>query len=418
MQQPNRTTLKLSNFYLEAQLSISCLWPREQPRPTESRAEQRIYDALKSQLPKGWSAWHSLSIRTDQGHEGEGDFVLAIPSHGFLILEVKGGLLEQRDGRWFQNGIPLNKAPREQALGYAQKLNQRLVELGFKSVSYGVLTVFPETSFSFSPSQDNLSKLLLGAQDLPWIIDSIKAKLDKVFPENFYIPQTNWTGGLHQLWGETWVPKLKLGHKAQIDADERLKLDEELFVIDGLMGNRTLAVEGVAGSGKTLVAREAALKMAADGKRVTYLCYTDALAGWLRPHLSPAGVKVFTVPRYAVNLLESTGQLGTLMKEPDFWMNVSLQAAVDALPSGDIAPEVIVLDEAQDLTENDWVLVESLGCEKTCWIFYDPAQAFWKDRTIPEWVKACGCFRLTRCYRCPDSVIELSKKCMANLSTI
>ena len=42
------------------------IWPRSQPRPTDSHAEQRVHDALKRQLPPGWSAWHSLRIRTKQ----------------------------------------------------------------------------------------------------------------------------------------------------------------------------------------------------------------------------------------------------------------------------------------------------------------------------------------------------------------
>ena len=84
-------------------LSITGLWPRQQPRPTKSTAEHSVYNALSKQLPAHWLAWHSLRIRTENGLEGEGDFIIAIPDRGFLVLEVKGGAIEQRDGRWFQN---------------------------------------------------------------------------------------------------------------------------------------------------------------------------------------------------------------------------------------------------------------------------------------------------------------------------
>lgn len=387
------------------------LWPKEQLRPTDSLAEKKVYSALKKQLPQNWTAWHSLRIRTADGLEGEGDFVLAIPNRGFLVLEVKGGHLEQRDGRWYQNGHPLAKGPREQGLSYARKLNTRLKESGLLSVPYAVLSVFPDTSFSNSPSQDNISELLLGSQDLPWLAESIQAKLDKAFPADYLVPDGNWQGQLHRLWGETWVPKLKLGHKARINAEERLKLDaEQLQLIDCLLGNRRLLVEGVAGSGKTLIAREAALKMAQQSKRVLYICFTDALAEWLRPTLSSAGIEVFTVPRYAVHLLQKANQIDSPPATTEFWFNVSLHAAADALPEKKDAPEVIILDEAQDLTENDWVLVEALGLEQTCWIFYDPAQSFWNDRTIPEWTAQGGRFSLTRCYRCPPSIMEYSRK--------
>ena len=100
-------------------MSLARLWPREQSRPTDSQVEQRVYDALSRTFPKGWTAWHSLRVRTEHGLKGEGDFVFTIPGRDFLVLEVKGGSLEMRDDRWFQNGHPLDKAPREQAHGFA-----------------------------------------------------------------------------------------------------------------------------------------------------------------------------------------------------------------------------------------------------------------------------------------------------------
>jgi hypothetical protein len=36
------------------------LWPREKTRPTDSHAEQKVYDALRQQLPGTWTAWPAL----------------------------------------------------------------------------------------------------------------------------------------------------------------------------------------------------------------------------------------------------------------------------------------------------------------------------------------------------------------------
>ncbi len=387
------------------------LWPKEQPRPTDSQAETKVYEALKRQLPDGWCAWHSLRIRTSAGTEGEGDFVIAISDRGFLVLEVKGGHIEQRDGLWYQNGHPLKKAPREQAHSFARKLLKRLQEAGLSSVPFAILTIFPDTSFSRAPAQDDLSDCVLGEQDLTWLKESITAKLDRLFQRKLRIPSSNLISRLHHLWGESWVPRLQLGHKARINAEQRLKLDDDqLQLIDNLIGNRLLLVKGIAGSGKTLIAREVALKMARQNRRVLYLCFTDALAEWLHPTLIDAGVEVFTVPRYAVHLLQRANLIEKTESSFEFWSSVSLRAAVDAMPQVDTAPEVVILDEAQDLTENDWELVEALASDKICWIFHDPAQAFWPKRSLPEWIKRGGKFDLTRCYRCPEPIIEYSRK--------
>src|ERR1700730_8953412 len=100
--------------------------PRERPRTTESQAEVHLYESLKSGLPVGWYAWHSLRLMEGNGIFGEGDFVVADPNRGLLALEVKGGNIEQRDGRWFQNGAPMASDPRAQGSEFVRKLISRL----------------------------------------------------------------------------------------------------------------------------------------------------------------------------------------------------------------------------------------------------------------------------------------------------
>ena len=56
------------------------VYPRENPRPTGSRAEVRVYEALRAKLPSGWYAWHSLRVQTSGGWCGEG--TSSSPSRG------------------------------------------------------------------------------------------------------------------------------------------------------------------------------------------------------------------------------------------------------------------------------------------------------------------------------------------------
>src|SRR5512140_3334514 len=102
------------------------LFPPDAPRPAESKAEEKVWKALKQRLPVGWTAWHSLRIRDKHGYLGEGDFVLAHPTRGLLVLEVKGGQVALRDGRWHSNAVALEKAPLTQALDFLGKLRKRL----------------------------------------------------------------------------------------------------------------------------------------------------------------------------------------------------------------------------------------------------------------------------------------------------
>ena len=66
------------------------LHPTQQPSPTKSHAEHRVYEALQTGLPPGWLAWHSLRIHDDSGAEGEGESILINPDCGMRIGAVTG----------------------------------------------------------------------------------------------------------------------------------------------------------------------------------------------------------------------------------------------------------------------------------------------------------------------------------------
>lgn len=142
------------------------LYPRERSRPTESNAEIRVYESLKPRMPPGWFGWHSLRLE-DDGLFGEGDFVIADPDRGLLVLEVKGGKVEQKDGRWFQNGAPMSADPRTQAYQFLNKLISRLEREKCRPPAYGIATCFPDITFDKAPGQADLSRTTIGGQDLP-----------------------------------------------------------------------------------------------------------------------------------------------------------------------------------------------------------------------------------------------------------
>src|ERR1044072_4917870 len=62
---------------------------------TRQRAEVKLYDALRDHLDDAWDVFHSTSWpqRTGEGGswDGEIDFVVSHPEHGFLCIEAKGG---------------------------------------------------------------------------------------------------------------------------------------------------------------------------------------------------------------------------------------------------------------------------------------------------------------------------------------
>jgi hypothetical protein len=323
--------------------------------------------------------------------EGEGDFVIAAPDRGLLVLEVKGGSIELRDGHWLQNGRPLKQAPRQQAQGFVRKLGDAIVARGAERPPYGVACAFPDCEFSdnLAPRTGDLAGVVIGQRQLEWLDKTLPSILEQAVP-SFAMPRDRkWITALHDLWGATWVPSLTLTDAARAGEERLVSLvNEQLDVLAAVEDNHRAVVSGGAGTGKTMLARELCARAALSGKRVLYLCFTDALGIAVERAFEPtrrSGGKVRAMPirRFAATLIEGTGAK-VPSNDPKFWENASITAACDALPPLEDRPELVVVDEAQDLEQGDWDLVGELVGDGSLWILGDERQAYWRRTPIPE----------------------------------
>jgi hypothetical protein len=217
-----------------------------------------------------------------------------------------------------------------------------------------------------------------------------------------------WIQAIHDLWGEIWIPRMDFGLKARLQKEDRIRLDsEQISVLQGLMDNDSVLVEGAAGTGKTMLALAMAQRMAQSGKRVLMLCFTEPLACWLQKQAGTADLSIWAIKRYALDLLRQSGKKVVVQDTSQFWRRVSLEAAIEALPKLQTGWDAVVVDEGQDLIDDDWMLVEELSRNKPLWAFWDPDQAFWTDRKLREDLFKTR-YRLQKKYRCPEAVQQLA----------
>jgi len=73
--------------------------------------------------------------------------------------------------------------------------------------------------------------------------------------------------------------------------------------------------------------------------------------------------------------------------EAEGWKDVTLRAT-DYLPPEEERPDLVVVDEAQDFSEQHWLFIDEIATGQGLWIFHDPRQRFWGDRILPEGVAA------------------------------
>ncbi|MFO0694353.1 MAG: AAA family ATPase [Polyangiales bacterium] len=397
------------------------VYPITEPR-NRNRAEVKVWEALVRTLPPGWFAWHSLKMlahphRSDGRvlpgrREGEGDFVVAIPGKGILVLEVKGGWIEERDGRFFQNGHMMFGAPRDQAHRTADILRDSFGRKGGRELPYiAIATVFPETPFERPPSNGDLRDTLLGAQDLELIGPRLAELSNDLFVPNGAARETWWIDRLHELWGETWVPRLVPGRRSRLREQELVELDEDqLARLDEWQDNPRLCVMGGPGTGKTLVACELYRRLERAGRKPLFLCWTRGLATWLRDEGIEAAA---TVREHALALLAKAG-VAPEPKGPEEewshgdWELVAMQAAMDGAGAVPSEHDFVIVDEGQDFSSNDWELVRKIVGEGPLWIFADPGQSYWEDRQIPADLSVPR-VKLLRAYRCPDRLARFAE---------
>ena len=118
-------------------------------------------------------------------------------------------------------------------------------------------------------------------------------------------------------------------------AARRVRLDGDQFeTLACVLGNDAVLVRGGAGTGKTLLARELALREAAAGRSVLLLTYTEALGFELAAELEGRGIAVWPVARFALDRLRRSGFDEEERREPEFWERVTRRAAGSMLLKG------------------------------------------------------------------------------------
>lgn len=325
------------------------------------------------QSTRDWVVLHSLDIVNHRTQtSGEVDFVVIIPQKGVLFIEVKSHTyIDRRDGRWFF-GTKDNKGevrgPFKQAANAMQSVRKRVNEKmpALKSTPFGHGVVFTNCEFNKSSEEWHDWQIIdarkFGKEPISKLFGQM---MDKWRDHYASVPTSGWFDPFDNEPSLEKVEALKNYLRPNFEIYESPKSQatrrveelkrytaEQFKAIDRMDENARLITVGPAGTGKTLLAIEAARRAAAQNKRVLFLCFNKHLGRWLEKETEPLTplVTTSTLHKYLRKVAEQENT-----KPPEdskYWLeDLPLLASENLLKkdSETFIFDELIIDEAQDI---------------------------------------------------------------------
>lgn len=383
------------------------LVPHTDPKLIELDPERRVAEALCAQLPRKVVVFHSYPwLRPERDldrpgarnvlREGEADFVVLHPRYGILVVEVKGGQMRYspETQRWDRlGGQHAVKDPFDQAERNLHALEEQLLQRSFGEYprlpfSRARCVVFPHCEYQGTMPPGAHQSILFGASDLA----KLGEKIENLFKLQPFVPpqelSENVLDGL--MRGLTSTFKLVPALWVEIEDQEKHIFrftEDQLNILKVLNTHRRAAIQGVAGSGKTILAIAKARSFADEGKRVLFVCFNELLAEWLRSQLPSEYKGSVTIRNYHKLCREWVKDAGMrwpfFSDEKELFQKEAprlLEQAIDLLQ--DRCFDAVVVDEGQDFQPAWWDTIELLNQRPTegdLYVFFDPDQQIFNN---------------------------------------
>jgi len=363
------------------------------------RAERVVYEAL-SRLDGKHRVFYSVPWHKTEkyGHpkDGEADFIVAHPDKGILVLEVKGGEIGYDAARDEWRSISAGgkvhriKDPVKQTQRTKYWLRDDLLKLpawGLNQVPLGYGVIFPDTVIGGGDIKSDLPRaLVLDHRDLEEVEESIAGMF------------AHYGKGLGEPLGHNNIRVLQsrlassfklttpLGVKVDADAEQLIELTEAQAAMLGFLGDRKRAViKGCAGSGKTMLALEQARRFRDQGLSVLLTCFNEPLAEFLGRRAGD-GIEVLNFHGLCESVAKEAGVAPSFAdSDPrEYYSRLLPEAALQAAGMIDRRYDAIIVDEAQDLEDDWWIVIEAFlsesDTEARLFVFRDDNQNLYLGR--------------------------------------
>ena len=362
---------------------MAVLWPRylssDIKMSSFRSAEVKVYEKLGEILDDSFSVFYSTPwVGLDEyGRErdGECDFVVIHPDFGMLTIEVKGGEVSYRPdkGQWASKdryGVShIIKDPISQAKKSKYQILQRVKKSPkwpghFIHAADGV--VLPDASVDTKTLGINCSKNTFC--DTRRFRNNFREWISERLCEN-RIPKgckPLGEGGVAALQDILAGPLMMrfLLSASLAESDEAFKILEpiQFQILDMIKRVPRALITGAAGTGKTVIAMEEAVRSAENGKRTLLTCYSQPLAINIGKKLK--NYENLTVSGFHSLCIDMASQAGISIrgsnKDHDYYDSKLPNALFNSMGKKcSLKWDTVVVDEGQDFHSDCWLAIDA-----------------------------------------------------------
>lgn len=368
--------------------------------------EQLVFSALCS-LPDEYIVFHSVSWskahRRSKRTWFENDFLILHPNYGMLVLEIKGGGISYKDGLFHQINtlthedliIKEGSDPYNQAKNGKYHYLHIIGEVGDgleKNIAIEPLIWFPSCTI------DNISSFPLCYREIDFAVLD-----ERAFEEKSGIPFEKRLLQVFQGYNSqkytaltaeefTTITKLLASDfelvpspsiiKEELDYAFLQLSNEQKGLLDYIEEQNYAAIQGAAGTGKTVVAVEAAKRFGGQGRKVLFLCFNSLLYEHLMKDCPCENVQYYNIHTYA-----------SLFTRNDLSDTSTRVRTICSIGAGDFRFDDVIVDEAQDMENDEIMHLKSLCLAKDghFFVFYDQNQIVLEHESALEWIDKSEC---------------------------
>lgn len=360
-----------------------------------SYGEKKVYESLKK-LPDEYTVFYSVAWQQKDRKKqnvtwGESDFTILHPQKGILVIEVKSGGISYNNGQWLQTRTDTQETNKmKDPLLQANKSKYLFIDIINEVKGPGQQCAvesavwFPSisknTKFSqLPPAYKN--DIIFREEDL----EEPEKAIEKAYNYYYSKNHTNMDTSMVQRIISRLAPEFDLIESMSSQKEEKeysfLKLTrEQSTLLDYLIEQRKVTIQGTAGTGKTLIAVEEAKRLADEGRTVLFLCFNHFLCKHLNENCQHKNVKYYNLHKL---IYDFSGNYNIQNNEYEYLLNKIKEK---------LYFQDIIIDEAQDLDDGVINFFSKFADEKNgkFYVFYDKNQLIYQRKNA-DWIEKSEC---------------------------